>query len=70
MNNGNIEEFDGISLVEWTKDDKIKSLKEFGCNLNNYNPYEQSDQPAFREERASWSLILGMNSLFEVVWNG
>ena len=40
MNNGNIEEFDGISLVEWTKDDKIKSLKEFGCNLNNYNPYE------------------------------
>ena len=40
MNNGNIEEFDGISLVEWTKDDKIKSLKEFGCNLNNYNPYD------------------------------
>ena len=49
-----IEEFDGISLVEWTKDDKIKSLKEFGCNLNNYNPYEHSDQPEFREERASW----------------
>ena len=24
----------------WTKDNKIKSLKEFGCNLNNYNPYE------------------------------
>ena len=54
MNNGNIEEFDGISLVEWTKDDKIKSLKEFGCNLNNYNPYGHSDQPEFREERASW----------------
>ena len=69
MNNGNVEEFDGISLVEWTKDDKIKSLKEFGCNLNNYNPYEHSDQPEFREERPSW-LILGMNSLFEVVWNG
>ena len=42
MNNGSIEEFDGISLVEWTKDNKIKSLKEFGCNLNNYNPYELS----------------------------
>ena len=54
MNNGNVEEFDGISLVEWTKDDKIKSLKEFGCNLNNYNPYEHSDQPEFREERPSW----------------
>ena len=48
MNNGSIEEFDGISLVEWTKDNKIKSLKEFGCNLNNYNPYEHSDQPEFR----------------------
>lgn len=54
MNNGSIEEFDGISLVEWTKDNKIKSLKEFGCNLNNYNPYEHSDLPEFRDERASW----------------
>ena len=32
MNNGDIEEFDGISLIEWTEDNKIKSLKEFGCN--------------------------------------
>ena len=34
MNAGSIEEFDGISLVEWTDDNKIKSLKEFGCNRN------------------------------------
>ena len=40
--------------VELTKDNKIKSLKEFGCNLNNYNPYEHSDLPEFRDERASW----------------
>ena len=39
MNNGNVEEFDGISLIVWTQDNKIKSLKEFGCNLHNYNPY-------------------------------
>ncbi len=38
MNNGNVEEFDGISLIVWTQDNKIKSLKEFGCNLHNYNP--------------------------------
>ena len=25
MNNGDIEEFDGISLVEWTEDNKIKA---------------------------------------------
>ena len=28
MNNGNVEEFDGISLIVWTQDNKIKSLKE------------------------------------------
>ncbi len=51
MNNGNIEEFDGMSLIVWTADNKIKSLKEFGCNLNNYNPYEDSDTPKFRDEK-------------------
>ena len=54
MNNGNIEEFDGMSLIVWTADNKIKSLKEFGCNLNNYNPYEDSDTPKFRDEKTSW----------------
>ena len=37
MNNGKVEAFDGISLIEWTPDDKIQSLKEFGCNKNNYD---------------------------------
>ena len=54
MNNGNVEEFDGISLIVWTQDNKIKSLKEFGCNLHNYNPYRDSDIPVFREEKANW----------------
>ena len=53
MNNGNVEEFDGISLIVWTQDNKIKSLKEFGCNLHNYNPYRDSDIPVFREEKAN-----------------
>ena len=53
MNNGRIEEFDGIS---WWNGQRIinKSLKEFGCNLNNYNPYEHSTQPEFRDEKTSW----------------
>ncbi|MBH9818759.1 nuclear transport factor 2 family protein, partial [Clostridioides difficile] len=29
MNTGNVEEFDGISLIEWKEDNKIKSLKEY-----------------------------------------
>ncbi len=32
-------EFDGISVVEWTNDNKIKKLQEFCCEINNYNPY-------------------------------
>lgn len=54
MKDGRIEEFDGISLVEWTPDNKIKFLKEFGCNLNNYNPYQNSDVPQFHGEKAIW----------------
>lgn len=54
MDNGIIEEFDGISLVEWDKDQKIKSLKEFGCNRNHYDPYEHGDMPEFREEQSKW----------------
>lgn len=51
MNMGSVEEFDGISLIKWTEDNKIKFLKEFGCNLNNYNPYQHSANPQFREEK-------------------
>lgn len=51
MNNGSIEEFDGISLVKWTEDNRIKSLKEFGCNRNTYNPYQEGDTPQFRAEK-------------------
>ena len=54
MSNGNIEEFDGLSLIVWTEDNKIKSLKEFGCNLHNYNPYQDGGAPVFREEKANW----------------
>ena len=51
---GSIEEFDGMSLIEWTSDNKIKLLKEFGCNLNNYNPYQHGDVPQFRKGQANW----------------
>lgn len=54
MNTGSIEEFNGVSLIEWTTEDKIKSLKEFGSNRNNYNPYEYSDKPQFRNEKVNW----------------
>ena len=54
MNEGKVEEFDGISLIVWTADNKIKALKEFGCNCNNYNPYKESKSPLFRDEKVNW----------------
>lgn len=54
MNEGKVEEFDGISLIVWTADNKIKALKEFGCNCNNYNPYKESETPLFRDEKVNW----------------
>lgn len=51
MNDGHTDEFDGISLLEWTNDNRIILLKEFGCNLNRYNPYQNSDTPQFGEEK-------------------
>ena len=44
----------GISLVEWIEDNRIKSLKEFGCNRNTYNPYQEGDTPQFKAEKANW----------------
>lgn len=41
MNDGRVEAFDGISLIEWTPDDKICFLKEFGCNENRYDLYQE-----------------------------
>ena len=54
MNEGKVEEFDDISLIVLTADNKIKALKEFGCNCNNYNPYKDSETPLFRDEKVNW----------------
>ena len=42
------------TIVEWSAEDQIQSLKEFGCNLHNYDPYQKSDTPQFREEKIHW----------------
>ena len=54
LNDGKKEEFDGISIVEWSDDGKIKTLKEFGCNINNYNPYRESKEAKFNNEKINW----------------
>lgn len=53
MNTGKEEKFDGVSLIVW-KDDKIAYLKEFGCNIDHYDPYEQGNEPVFRDEKSNW----------------
>jgi hypothetical protein len=54
MDNGDVEEFDGVSIIKWTEDNKIRALKEFGCNINNYDPYENGSEPVFRNENINW----------------
>ena len=54
MKNEKAEAFDGVSLIEWTSDGKISLLKEFGCNINTYDPYQYGDEPQFRDEKAGW----------------
>lgn len=54
MKDGNIDEFDGVSLIEWNSENKICSLKEFGCNINNYDPYKKGDDPIFIDEKSRW----------------
>lgn len=54
MDDGKTEEFDGISLIHWSSDDKIRFLKEFGCNINNYDPYKNGSIPHFREDASMW----------------
>lgn len=46
--------FDGISLIEWTDDSKIEFLKEFGCNINNYDPYKSGNIPKFKNTEVGW----------------
>ncbi len=53
MNDGQIQAFDGMSLIEW-RDGKIRLLKEFGCNENRYDPYRNGAEPHFRDERTLW----------------
>ena len=54
MNDGKVEAFDGVSLIEWTSDDKILFLKEFGCNINNYDPSQNGSVPQFNGETSPW----------------
>lgn len=54
MDGGKPEAFDGVSLIKWTQSGQICFLKEFGCNLGRYDPYQNGPVPQFRDETALW----------------
>ncbi len=54
MDDGRVEEFDGLSLVWWNGDGQIVRLQEFGWNLNRYDPYANGPVPQFRDGKAAW----------------
>lgn len=54
MDDGREERFEGMTLIRWTEDGKIRALKEFGCNEDRYDPYREGPEPQFRQEKAMW----------------
>ncbi len=54
LHNGQIQEFEGISLIKWTQNNQICFLKEFGCNIDRYDPYQYGKIPRFKNEKSAW----------------
>ena len=54
MADGTREEFEGMTLVRWTPEDRIIFLQEFGCNLHRYDPYREGAVPRFQEGEIRW----------------
>ena len=54
MNGQGVQAFDGLSLIRWSEDGRITFLKEFGCNLDRYDPYAWGAGPRIKEAAARW----------------
>ena len=54
MTDGTVEAFDGMTLIRWSDDVKISFLKEFGCNENRYDPYQNGSVPHFQDKKSLW----------------
>lgn len=54
LQNGQSEEFEGISLIVWNKRGQIMSLTEYGCNIHRYDPYQNGPVPVFRQDKSRW----------------
>lgn len=54
MEDGRVEAFEGMSLICWTSEGRIRFLQEFGCNENRYDPYQDGPEPRFRGEDPRW----------------
>lgn len=52
LQNGQSEEFEGISLIVWNKRGQIISLTEYGCNIHRYDPYQNGPVPVFRQDKS------------------
>lgn len=55
MKDGRIEDFNGITLVEWNQDNKIISLKEFGSKSAHYNPYQYDEDSPILKNADLWT---------------
>lgn len=51
---GGTDEFDGVTVIDWTPENKIARLQEYDCNLNRYAPYKGDAPAQYRDEKPLW----------------
>lgn len=51
---GRVQSFEGVSLIRWDSEGRMRFLQEFGCREARYDPYEHGPEPVFRGEDALW----------------
>ena len=57
MDSGTVEEFDGISLVQWAPDGRICALKKNLAAIGIPTiPMRKGTHPRFQDEKAKWVL--------------
>ncbi len=54
LDDGSIQAFDGMTLIQWDQNNQICFLKEFGCNETRYDPYQNGSTPEFQEQKSLW----------------
>lgn len=51
---GKLREVEGLSIIEWNDNNKIKYVQDFICNTHRSDPYKSSESPIYTEQQLNW----------------